>query len=321
MQCNDRYATTSAALKLLLLRLTGRGPGRWVVLDAGTTTADAPVVIQASELGFDFVPAAISAKVLVALFRLVNVGSLDGVGDGGGWGILRDEGAPTPLTAVLRVIAPAANLGILFGGCADIFFAALVAVEGGFRWLTATADRRTRVGRCSDAVPLAPVCRVAVLARCRVTGGAAPRAGRVSSASSPFSSSESTATRFAIGVFLGCPGGAIACALAAAAATCRLGVTGGKGIEETPLAGGVILPLSPMPSSCSAGGVTGVTTGTAAAAAAACDRLSSSIAAHLAHSNCLRYMYCCCGPTTLPGRTIRIKAMASAAVNPYFQTR
>lgn len=81
---NDRYATTSAALKLLLLRLTGRGPGRCVALDAGTTTADAPVVIQASEEGFDFVPAAISARVLVALFRFAKVGSLDGVGDGGG---------------------------------------------------------------------------------------------------------------------------------------------------------------------------------------------------------------------------------------------
>lgn len=291
-----------------------------MVLDAGTTTADAPVVIQALEEGFDFVPAAISARVLVALFLFANVGNLDGVGDGGGWGTLRDEGAPTPLVVVLRVVVPAASLGILFGGCADVF-AALVAVEGGFRWLTVTADRRTRVGRCSDAVPLAPVCRVAVLARCRVTGGAAPRAGSVSSASSPFSSSESTATRFAMGVFLGCPGGAIACAFAAAAATCRLGVTGGKGIEETPLAGGVTLPPSPISSSCSAGGVTGVTTGIAAVAAAACDRLISSIAAHFAHSNCLRYMYCCCGPTTLPGRTIRIKAMASVAVNPYFQMR
>ena len=92
-------------------------------------------------------------------------------------------------------------------------------------------------------------------------------------------------------------------------------------MEETPLAGGVTLPPSPISSSCSAGGVTGVTTGIAAAAAAACDRLISSIAAHFAHSNCLRYMYCCCGPTTLPGRTIRIKAMASVAVNPYFHMR
>lgn len=181
-----------------------------MVLDAGTTTADAPVVIQTSEGGFDFVPAAISARVLVALFRFAKVGSFEGVGDGGGWGTLRDEGAPTPLVTVLRVVVPAASLGILFGGCADAFAAALVAVEGGFRWLVVTADRKTRVGRCSDAVPLAPVCRVAVLTRCLVTGGAAPRAGRVSSASCPFSSSESTATRFAIGVFLGCPGGAIA---------------------------------------------------------------------------------------------------------------
>lgn len=287
-----------------------------MALDAGTTTADAPVVIQALEEGFDLAPAAISAKVLVALFRLAKVGNRDGVGDGGGWGTLRVEGAPVPLVVVLRAVVPPANLGILFGGCAD----GLVVVDGGFRWLVATADRSTRVGRCSDAVPLAPVCRVAVLARCRVTGGAAPRAGRVSSAST-FSSSESTAIRFATGVFLGCPGGTIACAFAAAAATCRLGVTGGKGRAGTPLAGGVTLPLSPISSSCSAGGVTGVTTGAAAAAAVACDRLISSSAAHFAHSSCLRYMYCCCGPTTLPGRTIRMKAMASAAVNPYFQIR
>lgn len=293
-----------------------------MALDAGTTTADAPVVIHASEDGFDLVLAAISTSVLVALFRLAKVGSLDGVGDGGGWGTLREEGAPVPLAAVLRVAVPAASLGILFGGCSDVFTAVLAAVEGGFRWLAVTAERKTRVGRCSDAVPLAPVCRVVVLARCRVIGGAAPRAGRVSSASSPSSSSESTATRFAMGVFLGCPGGAIACAFAAAAATCRLGVTGGKGIEGTPLAGGVTLPPSPISSSsCSAGGVTGVTIGTAAAAAAACTRLISSIAAHFAHSNCLRYIYCCCGPTTLPGRTIRMKAIASEAVNPYFQMR
>src|ERR1700722_191659 len=32
-------------------------------------------------------------------------------------------------------------------------------------------------------------------------------------------------------------------------------------------------------------------------------------------------MYCCCGPTTLPGRTIRMKPIASFAVNPYFHTR
>ena len=263
-------------------------------------------------------PAAISARVFVALFRFASVGSRDGVGDGGGWGTLRDEGAPGPLIAVLRVVVPAASRGILLGGCTDVF---TPVADGGFRWLVAAADRRTRVGRCSDAVPLAPVCRVAVRARCRVTGGAAPRAGRVSSASSRSSSSESTATRFAIGVFLGCPGGAIACAFAAAAATCRLGVTGGKGIAGTPLTGGVALPPSAISSSCSAGGVTGVTTSAAAVAAAACARLISSIAAHFAHSSCLRYMYCCCGPTTLPGRTIRMKAIASEAVNPYFQIR
>jgi len=81
---DDRYATTSAALKLLLLRLTGRGPGRCVVLDAGTTTAEAPVVIQASDDTFGFTPAAISTSVLVAMFRFAKVGNLEGVGDGGG---------------------------------------------------------------------------------------------------------------------------------------------------------------------------------------------------------------------------------------------
>lgn len=55
------YATTSAALKLLLLRLTGRGPGR-CVFEAGTTTADAPVVIHASDVALALPPAAISAS-------------------------------------------------------------------------------------------------------------------------------------------------------------------------------------------------------------------------------------------------------------------
>lgn len=56
-----RYATTSAALKLLLLRLTGRGPGR-CVFEAGMTTADAPVVIHASDVALALPPAAISAS-------------------------------------------------------------------------------------------------------------------------------------------------------------------------------------------------------------------------------------------------------------------
>jgi hypothetical protein len=57
--------------------------------------------------------------------------------------------------------------------------------------------------------------------------GTIPRAGNTSAVSS--SSSEYTATLFAIGVFLGWPGGVIAFAFAWAAATCLLGVTGGMG--------------------------------------------------------------------------------------------
>jgi hypothetical protein len=79
-------------------------------------------------------------------------------------------------------------------------------------------------------------------------------------------------------------------------------------------------------SSSSAGGVAGATTFAAAAAvrAAICCAWSffiSSTAAHFAHSSCLRYMYCCCGPTTVPGRTMRMKAIASVAVKPNFQIR
>lgn len=74
-------------------------------------------------------------------------------------------------------------------------------------------------------------------------------------------------------------------------------------------------------SSVSAGGVAGVTTGFTGATATGWVLLSSSTAAHFAHSSCLRYMYCCCGPTTLPGRTIRMKAIASVAVKLYFHTR
>lgn len=109
----------------------------------------------------------------------------------------------------------------------------------------------------------------------------------------------------------------MALALAAAVAICRLGVTGGS---DTVLIGGVA-GLASISSSVSAGGVAGVTSVVEAFAVAACCRFSSSAADHLTHSNCLRYMYCCWGPTTLPGRTMRMNAMASLAVNPYFQMR
>lgn len=120
-----------------------------------------------------------------------------------------------------------------------------------------------------------------------------------------------------MGVFRGCPGGAIAFALAAAAAMCRLGVTGGNGAG----AGAVGVVGMASVSSFSAGGVAGVTTEAAAAAPAACIVRISSTALHFVHSNCFRYRYCCWGPTTLPGLTIRMNAIASLAVKPYFHIR
>ena len=97
-----------------------------------------------------------------------------------------------------------------------------------FRVAAAAVDLVTLVGLCSDAVTREPMGRVGGL----VLGlriGKAPRAGSSSPASS--SASESDATRFAAGVFRGCPGGAIAVAFAAAAATCLLGVTGGRVVD------------------------------------------------------------------------------------------
>ena len=82
---------------------------------------------------------------------------------------------------------------------------------------------------------------------------------------------------------------------------------------------GGVIGLASISSSVSAGGVAGVTI-LDMAAEVTC-RLASSMADHLTHSSCLRYIYCCCGPTTLPGRMIRMNAMASLAVNPYFQMR
>lgn len=110
-------------------------------------------------------------------------------------------------------------------------------------------------------------------------------------------------------------------ALAAAFATCFPGVTGGTETNVGPEGGGVVVRMSSSSSSVSAGGVAGVTSVAEARAVAACTLRISSTAAHLAHSSCLRYIYCCWGPTTLPGRTIRINAMASLAVKPYFHIR
>src|SRR3954470_13650459 len=111
----------------------------------------------------------------------------------------------------------------------------------------------------------------------------------------------------------------MALALAAASAIWRLGVTGGRSIVDRV---GVVCMASGS-SSASAGGVAGVTIGAGVGArdACACAFFISSIAAHLVHSICFRYIYCCWGPTTVPGRTMRMNAIASLAVNPYFQMR
>lgn len=148
----------------------------------------------------------------------------------------------------------------------------------------------------------------------------------------PNSSSESAAGLLPFGVFLGCPGGAISLAFACAIAMCRLGVTGGivLDIPAEPGRGGVVssaISVSAISSSVSAGGVTGVTTlllfsvVESSLVSLTIFRRNSSMAPHCSHSCCLTYMYCCWGPTTLPGRTIRMKAMASFAENLYFHMR
>lgn len=217
------------------------------------------------------------------------------------------------------VVLVVANRGILFGPCFILFpldgesDVVVVAIIPARRMFAAPAvDRVTRVGRCSDAVTPRAGCFDTVLDLLRVAG--AFKAGRISFSSS---SSVSSTNLFALGVFRGCPGGAIDFAFAVAVATCRLGVTGGN---DTVFIGGVASRVS-ISSSVSAGGVAGVTSAAGGFIEAACCFFISSAAAHLTHSSCLRYMYCCWGPTTLPGRTIRINAITSLAVNPYFQMR
>ncbi len=92
-------------------------------------------------------------------------------------------------------------------------------------------DRKTRTGR-SDAAVLELVARVdAGFGLTLLTGGARASAGRTSFFSSSSSdSSMASELRLAAGVLRGWPGGAISFACAAAAATWRLGVTGGRGI-------------------------------------------------------------------------------------------
>ena len=153
----------------------------------------------------------------------------------GGDGVV-PAAALTSLTAppsfVPRTLVPFASRGILFGACPFAFtpLAVVSAVDAvaAVRRAAATpaAERVTRVGRCSDAVPRTPTGRALWGFDFRRTGaGATPRAGRTSSSSA----SESVATRFVIGVLRGWAGGAISRACAWARATCLLGVSGGTG--------------------------------------------------------------------------------------------
>jgi len=160
-----------------------------------------------------------------------------------------------------------ASLGILLGPCPLVFTDDAPAFElaalPAFLMAAALADDLvTRVGRDSDDVTLPAILNVLALG---LLAGIRPRAG-----SSSFSSSrsESTATRFAWGVFRGCPGGAMALAFAVAVAICLLGVTGGIGDGIVVAAIGVICIASGS-SSVSAGGVAGVTSGNVVIAAAA----------------------------------------------------
>jgi hypothetical protein len=75
------YAMTSAALKLLLLRLTGRGPGRCVDFEGGMTMAEAPAFIQDSGLPDRVVGSSASEGAGLCFF--VSVGNREGVGEGG----------------------------------------------------------------------------------------------------------------------------------------------------------------------------------------------------------------------------------------------
>ena len=326
-EARQGHATTSAALKLLRRRLTLRRPGRSPLLFPGLTTAFTPFFIHS-------LPLARAAETLSAtVLRLLtdawwpcagrfgtSVGSLDGEGDAGR-AVRRGRGTWAGRFDAFcgtRTDVAFASLGILFGGAVTFaLFAAVLSILPGLH--AAAAERVTRVGRCSDEVSLATPVLGSTRDLWRVGGGAAPRAGRTSSPSSSISSSdESVATRFAFGVFRGCPGGTTTRARAEAAATCLLGVTGG--MVPTPATAGTA-SMGTFSVSVSAGGVTGATIAAAVSAAAAWVRRISSAAAHFTHSSCLTYMNCCCGPTTHPGRTMRIKAIASLAVNPYFQMR
>jgi hypothetical protein len=159
-----------------------------------------------------------------------------------------------------------ASLGILLGPCPLVFTddapAFELAAVPAFLMAAALADDLvTRVGRDSDDVTLPAILKVLAL-------GLLAGIRRAGSSSSSSSRSESTATRFAWGVFRGCPGGAMALAFAVAVAICLLGVTGGIDDGIVVAAIGVICIASGS-SSVSAGGVAGVTSGNVVIAAAA----------------------------------------------------
>ena len=259
------YATTSAALKLLLLFRTLRSPGR-PDLVAETTTADALFFIHAFAIADSGRFSALTFGMPFVASRFASVGSREGGGgDGGGGGGCRRV-AGTAATAAFAApgVRVVASLGILLGPCCEPFTGDSVPDAPAFRMAAALAvDRVTRVGRDSDDVTLPATLDVLTFGR---VIGAMPSAGRTSSVSSE---SESDATRFTCGVFRGWPGVAMALAFAVPLTTCLLGVTGGKETEVGRIDGGVVC-MGSESSSVSAGGVAGVTTAGAVAVFASC---------------------------------------------------
>ena len=161
-----RYATTSAALKLLRLRRMLRRPGR-SDFDAGTTTDDALFATQvpdeaAAALTIAAATAGDSCTEPVELWcirlPLTNVGRRDGVGEpgcrgrrgrpvtgAGGNAPSFDEPAPP------RADVSLARRGILFG-CWPFAFVVFAVPRTGVAFFAATMveERVTRTGRCSE---------------------------------------------------------------------------------------------------------------------------------------------------------------------------
>jgi hypothetical protein len=306
-------AETTTALALFFIHASALSSS--VDLKAPTTSLIALGVCLLVGFGSTF-------KELVALCRkgLLDgddrVGSREGM-EVGGRTSLETAAAAAACFAAEEDLVVVVSFGILLGG--SLRGTPIVGVDAEvFR------DFLIKAAPAVERVTLAGLASLAVtplllILLGRLTG-TTPRAGRISLESS---SESRVCILFVTGVFLGWPGGVIAPALAAASATCRLGVTGGIGRVRNSVVGVSCTSCIASVSSDSAGGVAGVTRAELATlfADCACALRSSSTAAHFAHSNCLRYIYCCCGPTTLPGRTIRMKAIASLAVKPYFHIR